>query len=626
MATIASADQQSDLTQLPYKAFFSYSHKADAMFAPMLKSAVQRFAKPWYKRRSLRIFLDETNLALTPKLWSSIESALGKAEYLILLGSPEAAASEWVKKEVEWWLLRRGVDQILIVCTGGAIWWDRMRSDFDWNKTTAIPEILSGQFAEEPQYLDFREVRKNPLFLTDDRFYDGIVSISAVLRGKSKEELSGEDLRQHKRTIRHVIVVAIAMFVLFVASSIATYIAMSQKALAERRLRIETARELAAVAIDSISDDDAQLSLLLALRSVDATQVIDRIVVEEAENALQSAVVSAGGERKLDFPWIATNGVLTINQNKIAVSRNAFVDLYEVPVPFRDELTATRVLPGRKRDINVVSFSLDGQYLATAAEDGAQLWDLSTGKLRVRLVSQGQGQGIQTVAFSPNGRHILTGHKDGTAILWEIATGRRLLTLRGHRDAVRTLAFNMTGSRFATGGADKMAILWDSVSGTALKRFGPHEDTVNRIAFSPDDQHFATASGLKVSVWDVLSGRRLQTLIGQQGTISAILFRPPLGKTLVTGSLDGSIRIWDTATGRLSLTITMGPEDRVYSLAVTPDGDHLATLGFTPKGVMIRVFPLNLAHLVSVARSLVTRRLTDEECRHYIHIDSCNVQ
>jgi WD40 repeat protein len=624
VATIASADQQTDLAQLRYKAFFSYSHKADAMFARM-KSRVERFAKPWYRRRSLRIFLDETNLALTPKLWSSIESALRKAEYLILLGSPEAAVSEWVKKEVEWWLLRRSVERILIVCTGGEIWWDRMRSDFDWNKTTAIPKILSGQFAEEPQYLDFREVRKNPSFVTDDRFYDGVVSISAVLRGKSKEELSGEDLRQHKRTIRHIVVVAITMFVLFIASAIATYIAMSEKALAERRLRIETARELAAVAIDSITDEDAQLSLLLALRSVDATQVIDRTIVEEAENALQTAVVSAGGERNLDFPWIATNGILTMNQSKIAVGRNAFVDLYEVPVPFRNDVKATMVLPRRNKDINVVSFSPDGRYLATAAEDGAQLWDLSTGKLRVRLMSQGQGQGMQTVAFSPDGRHILTGCKDGTAILWEIATGHRLLTLRGHHEAVWTLAFNVTGSRIATGSADKMAILWDSVSGIALKRFGPHEDAVNRVAFSPDDQHFATASGLKVSVWDVLSGRRLQTLIGQQGTITAILFRPPLGKTLVTGSLDGSVRIWDTATGRLSLNITMGPEDRVYSLAVTPDGDHLATLGFVSEGVSIRVFPLNLAYLVSVARSLVTRRLTDEECRQYLHIDRCNV-
>jgi len=104
VTTTESADRQSDLSQPRYKAFFSYSHRADAMLAPVLKSAVERFAKPWYKRRSLRIFLDETNLALTPKLWSSIESALRQTEYLILLGSPEAAASEWVKMEIEWWL------------------------------------------------------------------------------------------------------------------------------------------------------------------------------------------------------------------------------------------------------------------------------------------------------------------------------------------------------------------------------------------------------------------------------------------------------------------------------------------------------------------------------------------
>jgi WD40 repeat protein len=194
----------------------------------------------------------------------------------------------------------------------------------------------------------------------------------------------------------------------------------------------------------------------------------------------------------------------------------------------------------------------------------------------------------------------------------------------GHEKAVRTLTFNATGSRIATGSADKMAILWDRVSGTALMKFGPHEDVVNRVAFSPDGQHLATASGFEVRIWDTQSGRMVQRLEGQLGTITAALFVPPDGSTLVTGSLDGSARVWDAATGRLLLAITMGPDDRIYGLAVTADGDHVATLGYTPQGVMIRVFPLALDHLVSVAKSLVTRTFTDEECRKYLHIDHCN--
>jgi hypothetical protein len=621
VATVGSADQELDLSEFRYKAFLSYSHGANAMLAPSLKSAVERFATPWYKRRSLSIFLDKSSLALTPKLWSSIESALLQSEYLILLASPQAAASEWVKTEVGWWLSRRSVERILIVCTGGEISWDRIRSDFDWGKTTALPRILSGHFAEEPQYLDLRWIKKTSTrFLTDDLFYDGIASISAVLRGKSKEEISGENLRQHKRTIRHIFAVAIAMFLLLVTSLIATYVARTQTALAERRLRAATARELASASLNSIYD--SQLSLLLALRSADATRAVDGIVLPDAEEALQRALIGVGGERELNLPWIATNGNLTINQKKLAVSRGPSVYVYDVPTSYRDELKAMMVLSGGKRDINVVSFSPDGRYLATAGEAGTQLWDVPDGKLRRRLIPKDLG--TQTVIFSPNSGQILTGGKDGSASLWDTATGRGLHRFMGHEKAVRTLTFNATGSRIATGSADKMAILWESVSGTALMKFGPHEDVVNRVAFSPDGQHLATASGFEVRIWDTQSGRMVQRLEGQLGTITAVLFVPPDGSTLVTGSLDGSARVWDAATGRLLLAITMGPDDRIYGLAVTAEGDHIATLGYTPQGVMIRVFPLALDHLVSVAKSLVTRTFTDEECRKYLHIDHCN--
>lgn len=618
MATTQSADQQSDLSPLRYKAFISYSHRADAVLAPALKAAIERFAKPWYRRRALRIFLDETNLALTPKLWSSIQLALGQAEYLILLGSPESASSEWVKMEVECWLSSHSVERILIVRTGGEILWDRIHSDFDWSKTTALPKILSGHFPEEPQYLDFHWVRENSkLSLTDGQFYDGVVSISAVLRGKSKDELSGEDLRQHKRTIRDIAAVAIAMFVLLILSAIATHIAMSQTALAERRLRAATARELADVVLNTISDD--QLSLLLALRSADTTRTVDGFVLEQSEEALESAVMRAGGERKLDLPWVATNGFLTISQNKIAVSQGSVVNVYDVPVPYRNELKTTMVLSGRKKDINVVSFSPDRRYLAAAAEGGVQVWNVADGKVRLGLSPEGPG--IQTVTFSPNGRQLLTGGRDGTAVLWDAETGRPILTFPGHTKTVRTLAFNITGSQIATGSADKMAIIWDSVSGNLVRKFGPQADVVNRVAFSPDGRYLATASGFEVNVWDALSGRRLQTLAGQLGTITAVQFLPPYGKKVITGSLDGSIRIWDTATGQLLLDIKMGPEDRVYGLAVTPDGDHVATLGTRPEGISIRVFPLALDHLMSVARSLVTRTLTEEECRKYLHTE-----
>ncbi|TMJ02919.1 MAG: TIR domain-containing protein [Alphaproteobacteria bacterium] len=86
-----------------YDAFVSYSHAKDKPVAAALQSVIQKLGKPWYRRRALRLFRDDTSLSATPGLWPTIEQALGNSRYLILLTSPQAAASPWVNKEVAWW-------------------------------------------------------------------------------------------------------------------------------------------------------------------------------------------------------------------------------------------------------------------------------------------------------------------------------------------------------------------------------------------------------------------------------------------------------------------------------------------------------------------------------------------
>src|SRR5262245_46564589 len=73
-----------------YDAFISYSHAKDKPLSVALQTAVQRLGKPWYRRRALRIFRDDSSLSATPALWPTIEQALDNSKYLILLASPEA--------------------------------------------------------------------------------------------------------------------------------------------------------------------------------------------------------------------------------------------------------------------------------------------------------------------------------------------------------------------------------------------------------------------------------------------------------------------------------------------------------------------------------------------------------
>ena len=133
-----------------YDAFISYSHAKDKPIAAELQSAVQRLGKPWYRRRALRVFRDDTSLSATPSLWPSIEQALGQSRFLILLASPEAAASPWVNKEVAYWLEHKSADTLLVAVTDGVLVWDDTINDFDVRKARPLPPALKGRFAAEP--------------------------------------------------------------------------------------------------------------------------------------------------------------------------------------------------------------------------------------------------------------------------------------------------------------------------------------------------------------------------------------------------------------------------------------------------------------------------------------------
>jgi len=143
-----------------YDAFISYSHAKDKPIAAALQAVIQRLGKPWYRRRALRVFRDDTSLSATPGLWPSIEQALDHSRFLILLASPEAAASPWVNKEISFWLDRKAADSLLIALTDSELAWDDTDGDFVWRESTPLPPVLTGRFASEPKWVDLRAYRE----------------------------------------------------------------------------------------------------------------------------------------------------------------------------------------------------------------------------------------------------------------------------------------------------------------------------------------------------------------------------------------------------------------------------------------------------------------------------------
>jgi hypothetical protein len=227
-----------------YDAFVSYSHAKDKPIAAALQSVIQRLGKPWYRRRALRVFRDDTSLSATPSLWPSIEQALGNSRFLVLLASPEAAASPWVNKEVAWWLDHRSADTLLIALTDGELSWDDTVGDFAASARMPLPPVLAGRFATEPKWVDLRSYREgaNP---RDAGFIEAGADFAAAIRGMPKEDLLSQEVRQQRRALRLawsavavVLLLLLGVGILWLEGDRARRLAQIQRDRAEQNFRI----------------------------------------------------------------------------------------------------------------------------------------------------------------------------------------------------------------------------------------------------------------------------------------------------------------------------------------------------------------------------------------------------
>jgi WD40 repeat protein len=203
--------------------------------------------------------------------------------------------------------------------------------------------------------------------------------------------------------------------------------------------------------------------------------------------------------------------------------------------------------------LDSISFSQDGQHLATLGDDLVRLWDLSG-----RQMAELKGN---NVTFSSDGQRIATEGRDNIARIWNLS-GRQMAELKGNN-----VTFSPDGQRIATEGRDNTARIWN-LSGRQMAEFKG-----NNVTFSPDGKRLATATNDgTVHIWD-LSGKQLAELKGFQRSIQIMKFSPD-GQRLVTAGEDDTIFIWD-ASGK-QLAELKGNQSSARSISFSPDGQRVA--------------------------------------------------
>ena len=279
------------------------------------------------------------------------------------------------------------------------------------------------------------------------------------------------------------------------------------------------------------------------------------------------------------------------------------------------DVTTSKRLAGPLPFEGDVALSRDGKMVAAGSTGkfgkwAVKLWNLPTGRAANTWEVDTQ---VWHLSFNPDSTRLLASGPAADSRIWDVRTGRPLVTLAGDRGA-RSAYFDPTGRTVITMG-DRAVYLWDSATGNRTAGPLPCDADIGPAAFGPDGNRLALPRGNNVSIVSVPGGREL-TSIQTRSTVIGVNFSPDgdkvvacstgrarvfaisnghqFGKTIgnqslfLTARFDATGRrlvvsaqvdesgVWDWESGKQVVKVQSTQWDMIPFLAASPSGTLLA--------------------------------------------------
>jgi WD40 repeat protein len=317
------------------------------------------------------------------------------------------------------------------------------------------------------------------------------------------------------------------------------------------------------------------------------------------------------------------------------------VQIWKLPPP-----DPVHTLIGHNDIVWGARFCLDGTHVVSAGGtrweedtkrwlDGSdfqlRLWDVRTGK-EVRRFGD-HTESVGWLAVSPDGKRVISsgGRTDNTMRLWDLLTGQLIRRYDKHSGVVHTVAFSPDGKRFASSSFDKSLRLWDVETGQAIHCFEEGKTVFRAIDFSRDGKYVLSGSDDgRLRLWNADTGELVRSLDGAYRALSTVnlsadgrfalsngltpegrgtpelwdleknlsirQFRhewgwvtqgsgfSPDGKRFLTCGQDGTLRLWELATGKELCRFETPPSaataNAIATAAFSPDGRFAVSAGW----------------------------------------------